>query len=54
MLGEAYNFQLGYLFKNNISLDARYTHLKADNNSFMNNQKLIIRINPRFNQACRR
>ena len=26
---EAYNFQLGYLFKNNISLDARYTHLKA-------------------------
>ncbi len=45
MLGEAYNFQLGYLFKNNISLDARYTHLKADNNSFMNNATFYNRPN---------
>ena len=45
MLGEAYNFQLGYLFKNNFSLDARYTHLKADNNSFMNNATFYNRPN---------
>ena len=45
MLGEAYNFQLGYLFKNNISLDVRYTNLKADNNSFMNNATFYNRPN---------
>lgn len=37
MLGEGYNFQLGYLFKKGISIDGRFTHLKADTNSFLNN-----------------
>lgn len=37
MLGEAYNIQFGYLFRNGISVDGRYTHLKADKNSFLNN-----------------
>jgi len=37
MLGEAYNIQAGYLFKNGISVDARYTHLNSNTNSFLNN-----------------
>lgn len=37
MLGEAYNIQLGYLFKNGISIDGRYTYLNADQHSFLNN-----------------
>ena len=37
MLGTAYNIQLGYLFKNGFSVDGRYTHLEADDNSFLNN-----------------
>jgi hypothetical protein len=37
MLGEAYNIQAGYLFKNGFSIDARYTHINADTNSFLNN-----------------
>ncbi len=37
MLGEGYNFQLGYLFKSGYSIDGRYTHLEADTNSFLNN-----------------
>ena len=37
MLGEAYNIQMGYLFKSGITIDSRYTHLKADDNSFLNN-----------------
>ena len=45
MLGEAYNFQAGYLFKNGISIDARYTHLKADDNSFLNNATFYNRPN---------
>ena len=45
MLGEAFNFQLGYLFKNNFSIDARYTHLNADENSFMNNATFYNRPN---------
>ena len=45
MLGSAYNFQLGYLFKNNFSIDARYTHLIADENSFMNNATFYNRPN---------
>ena len=36
-IAEYCNFQAGYLFKNGISIDARYTHLKADDNSFLNN-----------------
>ena len=34
MLGEAYNFQMGYLFKSGFSIDTRYTHLIADEHSF--------------------
>ena len=37
MLGEGYNIQAGYLFKSGISVDSRYTHLKADKYSFLNN-----------------
>ncbi|RRO20282.1 porin [Flavobacteriaceae bacterium 14752] len=37
MLGEAYNIQGGYLFKNGFSVDARYTHINADRFSFLNN-----------------
>ncbi|EAZ95239.1 Phosphate-selective porin O and P [Flavobacteria bacterium BAL38] len=45
MLGEAYNIQAGYLFKNGISVDGRYTYLKADENSFLNNQTVYNRPN---------
>jgi hypothetical protein len=37
MLGKGYNLQMGYIFKNRVSLDARYSHLKADTHSFLNN-----------------
>ena len=37
MLGSGLNLQLGYLFRNFISVDARYTRLWADKYSFMNN-----------------
>jgi hypothetical protein len=45
MLGEAYNIQGGYIFKNGVSLDARYTHLIADENSFLNNATFYNRPN---------
>ena len=45
MLGDAINFQVGYLFKNGISIDGRYTHLKADGNSFLNNATFYNRPN---------
>ncbi|MBR9914312.1 MAG: porin [Algicola sp.] len=45
MLGEAYNIQLGYLFKNGISIDGRYTYLKADEHSFLNNATFYNRPN---------
>ena len=45
MLGSAYNIQMGYLFKNGFSLDSRYTHLIADENSFLNNQTFYNRPN---------
>lgn len=45
MLGEGYNFQAGYLFKNGYSVDARYTHLKSDENSFLNNDTFYSRPN---------
>lgn len=37
MLGKGYNIQGGYIFKNRMSVDARYTYLEADVNSFLNN-----------------
>jgi len=45
MLGEAYNIQLGYLFKNGISIDGRYTYLNADQHSFLNNGTFYNRPN---------
>jgi hypothetical protein len=45
MLGEAYNIQMGYLFKSGITIDSRYTHLKADVNSFLNNATFYNRPN---------
>ncbi|MBI1266891.1 MAG: porin [Cryomorphaceae bacterium] len=37
MLGSGYNIQVGYLFKSLYSIDIRYTHLNADEYSFLNN-----------------
>ena len=45
MLGQAYNIQMGYLFKSGYSVDTRYTHLKADENSFLNNATFYNRPN---------
>lgn len=45
MLGEAYNIQAGYLFKNGFSVDARYTHINADEHSFLNNATFFNRPN---------
>ena len=45
MLGEAYNIQGGYIFKNGVSVDARYTHLISDENSFLNNATFYNRPN---------
>lgn len=45
MLGEAFNFQMGYIFKSGFSIDGRYTHLKADENSFLNNATFYNRPN---------
>ncbi len=45
MLGQAYNFQMGYLFKSGFSVDTRYTHLNADESSFLNNATFYNRPN---------
>ena len=45
MLGQAYNIQMGYLFKSGYSVDTMYTHLKADENSFLNNATFYNRPN---------
>lgn len=45
ILGRAYNIQMGYIFKNRISIDARYTHLDADEHSFLNNGTFYNRPN---------
>jgi hypothetical protein len=37
MVGEGYNIQGGYVFKNNISIDGRFAYLKPEDNSFLNN-----------------
>lgn len=37
MLGQGYNIQMGYIFKNLISVDARYDRLVADEFSFLRN-----------------
>lgn len=45
MLGQAYNIQMGYIFKNRISVDGRYTHLQAAEHSFLNNGTFYNRPN---------
>lgn len=45
MIGEGYNIQMGYIFKSGFSIDARYTHLRADEHSFLNNQTFYSRPN---------
>lgn len=45
LLGEAYNFQMGYLFKSGFSVDGRYTRLTADEHSFLNNGTFYNRPN---------
>ena len=45
MLGEGYNIQAGYIFRNLISVDARYSHIKADEYSFLNNGTFYNRPN---------
>jgi len=37
MVGEGYNLQGGYVFKNYISIDGRFSYLKPEANSFLNN-----------------
>ena len=45
MQGQGYNIQLGYVFRNRTSLDLRYCHLNADDNSFLNNNTFYNRPN---------
>lgn len=45
MLGRGYNIQAGYVFPFNTSIDARYTHLDADDDSFLNNGTFYNRPN---------
>lgn len=45
MLGLGYNLQMGYILKSGFSIDARYTHLKADEFSFLNNATFYSRPN---------
>ena len=45
MLGEGYNIQMGYVHKKKYSIDARYTHLEADQHSFLNNGTFYNRPN---------
>lgn len=45
MLGRGYNLQLGYVFDSETSIDLRYTHLDADENSFLNNGTFYNRPN---------
>lgn len=45
MLGKGYNVQMGYIFKKRFSIDGRYTHLDADEHSFLNNGTFYNRPN---------
>jgi hypothetical protein len=36
ILGDAFNIQMGYLFKKGFSIDGRFTHLSSDEYSYMN------------------
>lgn len=45
MVGEGYNIQGGYMFKNFVSVDARFAHLEPEKNSFLNNGTFYNRSN---------
>ncbi len=45
MLGTGYNLQAGYMFRNRLSVDARYTHFRPDKNSFLHNELYFNRNN---------
>lgn len=45
MLGEGYNLQGGYVFKNRVSVDGRVSYLKPQTNSFLNNPIFYNRSN---------
>lgn len=45
MLGQAYNIQMGYYFKQRFSIDARYAHVAANQHSFLNNGTFYNRPN---------
>lgn len=45
MLGEGYNIQGGYVFKNLFSIDGRVAYLKPETNSFLNNPTFYNRSN---------
>jgi len=46
MLGQGYNLQMGYIFRNLMSVDARFTYIEADRHSFLNNGTFYNR--PRY------
>lgn len=43
ILGDAFNIQGGYVFKNNVSVDGRFSHIKPEANSFLNNATFFNR-----------
>ena len=43
ILGDAYNIQGGFVVKNNISIDGRFSHIKPEANSFLNNATFFNR-----------
>ena len=45
MVGEGYNLQSGYVFKNLFSIDGRIAHMKPQTNSFLNNGTYYNRSN---------
>lgn len=45
MLGAGYNIQAGYMFRNRLSIDARYTHFDPDDKSFLHNELYFNRNN---------
>lgn len=45
MIGEGYNLQSGYVFKNLISIDGRISYFKPETNSFLNNGTYYNRSN---------
>lgn len=45
MVGEGYNLQSGYVFKNLFSIDGRVSYLKPETNSFLNNGTYYNRSN---------